>query len=286
MPSFIKLDVSTQAAGAGAKEDMSSRLSRLETLPAEVRRHLLSVLDFSQLKALVHASPIFHSQYLHSRRFLLQKTVEVTLGTAMVDAYFAYNYSVRTADIANHDIQVVLPLYFKLTRQRCLPSTTKLTESDALGMLKRHRQIVAPLMEYTAGQMLQCLAEQSQKQQPSEHRQRASYSNMEVARLTRAIYRFQLLHQVLIPAICTKLPNEDNQEVFVGKNIIIMFFSFLELWEIEELVSYVRFARLMCSSLCIVIFPENSPSSPARNLGTFKLVTYLGVPCTLSDTRI
>lgn len=34
----------------------------LETLQADIRRHLLFTLEYESLKALVHASPIYHQQ--------------------------------------------------------------------------------------------------------------------------------------------------------------------------------------------------------------------------------
>ncbi len=257
---------------------MSRRLSRLEKLPAEIRHHLLSVLDVPQLKSLVHASPIFHSQYLHSRRFFLQKQVELTLGTAIVDAYFAYLYSVQTDDITDHDIHVVLPLYFTLTPKRCLPSTTKLTEDEALGMLMRHRQIVEPLVQYSAIQMLQCLNKQSFKQRPRGNGKNVSCSDMEVVRLTRAIYRYQLYHQAIGFAYM-EVSEEDEEEAFLRKDIFMDYFCCLELWEAEELVSFDRFVWVMYHSMVDIIYSDNALSNQARSLGTFKLVTHISVPC-------
>ncbi|PHH86567.1 hypothetical protein CDD83_10051 [Cordyceps sp. RAO-2017] len=64
-----------------------SRDSRLESLPPEVRRQLLSVLG---LEELVLACPAFHAQYLLNRRFLLGGCLEATLGPLAVDAWAAH----------------------------------------------------------------------------------------------------------------------------------------------------------------------------------------------------
>lgn len=42
----------------------------LENLPAEIRRYLLLTLEYEALKALVHASPVYHQQYLLDRKHL------------------------------------------------------------------------------------------------------------------------------------------------------------------------------------------------------------------------
>lgn len=62
----------------------------LENLPAEIRRHLLSTLDYEGLKALVHASSIYHQQYLLDRHHLLCKCLEATLGSNTTDACAVY----------------------------------------------------------------------------------------------------------------------------------------------------------------------------------------------------
>jgi hypothetical protein len=64
--------------------------SGLETMPPEIRRHLLSTLELAGLKALVHASPTLHEQYLLERRFLPCSSLEVTLGSVGLDANTLY----------------------------------------------------------------------------------------------------------------------------------------------------------------------------------------------------
>lgn len=43
----------------------------LESLPAEIRRYILFTLEYEELKALIHASPIYHQQYLLDRQHIL-----------------------------------------------------------------------------------------------------------------------------------------------------------------------------------------------------------------------
>ena len=51
----------------------------LEKLLPEVRRSLLSVLDFQELQALVHASPTYYQQYLLDRSFFLHTCLGTTV---------------------------------------------------------------------------------------------------------------------------------------------------------------------------------------------------------------
>lgn len=63
----------------------------LESVPAEVRHHLLSILDFEGLKALISASPVYLQQYLLDRGHLLSECCEGTLGNDLImDACAVY----------------------------------------------------------------------------------------------------------------------------------------------------------------------------------------------------
>jgi len=70
--------------------DSSQLNAPLEDCPPEVRRQLLSILELEDLSALVHASPVFHKQYLLDRRFLLCKCLETTLRSVAIDADTVY----------------------------------------------------------------------------------------------------------------------------------------------------------------------------------------------------
>lgn len=56
----------------------------LESVPAEIRHHLLSILDFEGLKALTFASPIYLQQYLLDREHLLSECRERKLGNTNI----------------------------------------------------------------------------------------------------------------------------------------------------------------------------------------------------------
>ena len=62
----------------------------LENLPPETRRHVLYVTGFEELRALIHASPVFHQQCSLDRRSLLSQSSETMLGNVTVDACGVY----------------------------------------------------------------------------------------------------------------------------------------------------------------------------------------------------
>lgn len=87
----------------------------LESLPAEIRRHLLSTLEYDRLKALVQAFPVYHQQYLLGRQHLLCKCLEMTLGSnIIVDAWAVHqssldDFSEATHHRDSHSVSRILP---------------------------------------------------------------------------------------------------------------------------------------------------------------------------------
>ena len=73
----------------------------LESLPPEIWLQLLSILELEELRALVHASPVFHQQYLLDRRSLLCKSLETTLRSVTVDASSACRTSLLASSLSN-----------------------------------------------------------------------------------------------------------------------------------------------------------------------------------------
>lgn len=58
----------------------------LQSLPPEIRQQIPGALEYDDLRAFVHASPVFHEQYLLDRRTILCKCLERALGSATVNA--------------------------------------------------------------------------------------------------------------------------------------------------------------------------------------------------------
>ena len=92
----------------------------LEKLPPEIRCHILYILGITEIRALVHASPVFHQQYVLDRRSLLSKSLKTTLGDVAVDACAVYQSG--WADYEDLCIEdEVVQFLNSYQNRRCLP---------------------------------------------------------------------------------------------------------------------------------------------------------------------
>ncbi|KAI1130248.1 hypothetical protein F5Y10DRAFT_289695 [Nemania abortiva] len=197
---------------------------RLDNLPPELRRYLLSILDIQQLKGLVRASPTFYHQYRYDRRFILRRSLEQTLGSAAIDA-FAVKRDTK------EDIPRFLKWYSEMTPQRYLSLTDKLTPGEVLGMARTYTHYVKPLIDYYVRWVLENLAKEA-KIDTSINIDEVVLSKTDMIRLTRTVYRFQLLSEVV----------DDPLEHVWGERTD-SFLGMLEPWEREDLFAFCHFAE-------------------------------------------
>lgn len=202
--------------------------SKLESLPPEIRRQILSTLDLARLKAVVRASPAFHQQYLFDRNHLLCTSLETTLDSVTVDAYAVSQYATQRKDTRQDSL---LKLYSTKISRQFLPLVGKLTLEETLKIVFFYFQLVKPLIEYYARWTLDNLAEEAGEDACGE----VALTSMETLRLTRAIYRFQLLCQLADP-VDTAIMSSRGETVRA-------FLDLLEPWEIEEVFSFYQFAQ-------------------------------------------
>lgn len=212
---------------------------RLESLPPEVRRQLLLALDLPRLKAMVRASPTFHQQYLFDRRYILCTSLEKTLGNVTVDAYAVCLYATQDRDTRQDGFLKLLYHSSKSSRQ-FLPLVDKLTLDETMKAVFFYLQSVKPLIEYYARWILNNLAKEINKdacsQESSQESIQVTLTRTEELRLTRAVYRFQLLCQLADRA-------DDTTSISSRAERVEAFLDLLEPWEIEELFSFYQFAQ-------------------------------------------
>ncbi|KAL7916982.1 hypothetical protein ACQKWADRAFT_307934 [Trichoderma austrokoningii] len=233
VPTEYKVETSEAEHESTLKPKMMERNRdcRLDILPPEVRRHLLSILDLPRLKALVHASPTFHQQYLEDRKYILCKSLEETLGSVTVDAYAIHMFATQDANI-NQDLTGFFESCSEERLLRYLPLVNKLTQDDATSMVAFHLRCVNPIAGYYARWALDNLAKETGKDS-SDYRQEIALTLTEAMRFTRAVYRFQLLCQLADP-----IRSSRHKLIHVQA-----FLDTLKAWEIEELFSFYQFAR-------------------------------------------
>ncbi|KAJ3544460.1 hypothetical protein NM208_g3039 [Fusarium decemcellulare] len=199
--------------------------SRLGCLPPEVRRYILSILDLTSLSALVHASPTFHQQYLVDRRYLLCKSLEMTIGCLTAEAYAVHQL------LTPRNTSDFLEWYSENCSQRAAPITNELTEGVASSMAGFYLGSVKSIVEYCARSMLDDLKKKADNNHGDQ--EKVQPSRIEMMRLTRAAYRFQLLCQLVSPERNSRTSREDTLQAFM---------NIMEPWQIEELFAFYQFA--------------------------------------------
>ncbi|OIW27380.1 hypothetical protein CONLIGDRAFT_682435 [Coniochaeta ligniaria NRRL 30616] len=226
----IPVDHVSSIAAVPCVRDCSSGL---ESLPPEIRRYILSCLDLPRMKVLVHASPTFHQQYVHDRKYLLCRSLEETLGSVTVDAYAVHLFAAQVRN-KNRNISGFLRSYSESTAQRRLRLADKLTQDEVISMVAFYFHYVEPTTEHFVSWIIQKLRkapEESLLGQPAT----TTLTNTELMRFTRATYRFQTLcHLGDSDDKNIRLWREDNMQAFL---------DILEPWEREELYSFYQFAE-------------------------------------------
>ncbi|KAF4468590.1 hypothetical protein FALBO_4510 [Fusarium albosuccineum] len=214
----------------------------LEDLPAEVRRHLLSVLDLPQLKALVRASPTFHQQYVFDRKYLLCRSLENTLGSVMFDAY-ACQLS-QSSDWKQFQQDY--------TEKNCLPPSDQITQETAAKIAVFHTNYVTPIVRYFSDKSLNHLLSLTKDLEGD--KLEAALSTSEAMRFTRAVYRFEILCQVAGP--------HSETDMFLRTEAAEQFFLIFEPWEVEELLSFYQFVEPIYDDIFKQVRDDFHPDNP------------------------
>lgn len=169
----------------------STSSATLDTLPAELRSQILSYIsELEDLKALVHASPVFHQQYLLNREVLLGRLLETTLGNVLVDAY-AVQISASLYEPGRKLPKRIVRQFIETYVEFCSTPDTILDQcstEDLASMAWFYSSVARPLS-------LDCPALFCQNlDAPLEA---GSLSKTERIRFLRALYRFQLYCNLL-----------------------------------------------------------------------------------------
>ncbi|KAL1865936.1 hypothetical protein VTK73DRAFT_4998 [Phialemonium thermophilum] len=122
----------------------------LETLPNEVRFLILSFVDLPTLDNLVHASPVFHAQYLGHRRYFLCTALDLTLGDYVAEACISLRSRIPSGGLSGISYHAIGQMLLTLNERK--PSFSGypilnlgLTEDEAVQMAAFHLGKVQPL---------------------------------------------------------------------------------------------------------------------------------------------
>jgi hypothetical protein len=204
----------------------------LETLPAELRHLILeSIDDLDDLKSLVLASPVYHEQYLHSRRWFLRGILQTTLsdGNVLADAYATHASGMlhKNGPQSYTDFATFRLFMTQYAAHRSVPTgqlwaQITATEDDVVEMAAFYLGVVRPLLELCAAIFLSHLNSSIPV---------GRLSQTERTRLLRALYRFQTYCYLfgMGPSGDTKSFEAPNIDRLMG------FFGRFPPWEIEEI---------------------------------------------------
>ncbi|KAK4034326.1 hypothetical protein C8A01DRAFT_39201 [Parachaetomium inaequale] len=205
----------------------------MEALPPELRLQiLLSISDVADLKAVVHASPVFHQQYLLDRQKVLGRVLEGTLGGAFVEAYAVQASTCLDkpgGELLRPTVEQFLGEYrgFRLDPGAVL---RQCTIEDLAGMAAFHQDAIQTLLEYCPAVFLSKFDTTT-----GTPLQVGDLSTTERTRFLRSLYRFQLFCILF----STKRPYYPP-EGFSEEDVLTIFFGIFNPWEAEEVACISR----------------------------------------------
>ncbi|UPL00537.1 hypothetical protein LCI18_011471 [Fusarium solani-melongenae] len=223
----------------------------VENLPPEVRHEILTTLDLTSLRNVVHASPVFYRQYVLKRRSVLSRCLERTLGRTLLDAYWVYQ-TARSSKFPSITNDETIPNFRQAYMHQQVSGSysvlrKSVTENLAIGIAAFHYSTVEPIMQFYIRHVLEILDKQTGGivgQEP--------LSQVEQARLIRGLYRFQLccnlFNMANFPVSSTLSRKERTMRILTD------YISLLEPWEIEEMGCIYLFANIQFGRISTVIW--------------------------------
>ncbi|KAF9889591.1 hypothetical protein FE257_007099 [Aspergillus nanangensis] len=212
----------------------------LENLPPEIRLLLLSILELEELKALVHASPVYHQQYLLNRKYVLCQSLDGALYGVAAEACVTYRSI--TVDLSNDKYRGAVDELMKSyrARRRSPPQYSifheALTLEEAKAIAAFHLSVIVPLIQRYTEWALDNLGKETQNPRLQE-----PLSTMETTRIMRALYRFELCCNVFGNG---SLPDRKRPwNDFDIEDFYAIFISLFEPWEVEEMACIFAFSE-------------------------------------------
>lgn len=257
--------------------------SNLESLPAEVRRHILSVMDLPRLEALIRASPTYHQQYRLDRRYLLDAALQVALGSVALDAYVTQK-AMASQEMTPESFSGVLDIWEERLPHSSSFQLGTIAEDEVLNMVSFYLHTAAPVAKYYLEKAMNNLDErvgEVSHKLPSQHEP----SNIEWQRCLRAAYRFQLLCCAVKSTRSIRNSYDDTLERLAER----LFYT-PEPWQGEELLSFYQFAEAVYEEIfddiAAEVHPDNArfddQARPPTPEGAFELARF-GDTCEPKD---
>lgn len=204
--------------------------AQLENLPAEIRRHILSTLKYEELRALVHASSVYHQQYVLDRQHILCECLKTTLGNNITDACAVFQ-SGLAGFLETRTQEKNLQFLESYRNHRYSPHYLKsLTLDEVISIVIFHFSIIKPLAWYYTGWAMDNLSQETKDPQTHE-----PLSITEEQRLVRSLYRFQLYCNLFG---VSRYPFDQEFLSIRPADFLGLFLNIYEPWEVEEFLCF------------------------------------------------
>ncbi|POS70542.1 hypothetical protein DHEL01_v211067 [Diaporthe helianthi] len=223
---------------------MAAYSQTLEGLPAELRMALLlNMPDLATLSRLVHASPVFHAQYLLERKSILFFVLlKETTDDVLVDVYAAFKSHpsrIGPPKKPHTNMLCFLESTYLAWRSRSIttrPTLDTYSLEELSGMASFQQSMVNPLATHFVSWALANFRSHPAQLSAQPFGSEEALTRTERTRVMRALYRFE--------EFCNLL-REPNYEIFVGIDPNEFFFSSLDLepWEAEEVCTVFAFVK-------------------------------------------
>ncbi|KAJ5950323.1 uncharacterized protein N7479_008736 [Penicillium vulpinum] len=219
----------------------------LESLPPEIRRHLLSMMELDALKSLVHASPVFHQQYLLDRKWVLCRSLAATLrsNSLIYEVRAVYESGLKT--FWDTRTKPTVKQFVKAYRQgrssshnspfsEAVTLSKELTLEEVLYLAKFHFLIIQPLMQ----KYINCTSTfLTVGLHVPYDQKKGGLREIEEMRLLRAFYRFQICCNLFGHGYNGR--NFRGAPGFAAMEVSALLESLFEPWEIEGIVCIYEF---------------------------------------------
>jgi hypothetical protein len=224
--------------------------SHLERLPPELRLAIFHLLELDDLKSLVHASPVYHNQYISGKASILRKCIHNVSQRLQVDLPAVRE--VRTLEFANartgHTLEnFIFSLHNRIDSRFDSTSVAKLTESELVEITEFLFTIVPFVqlyMEWAWSNFAEANGQEEDATRPLTYQ---PPSRTETTRILRGMYNFEILCNIAGPGRYNTLQikpvtGEDHSQIAWGSSLLAaMFVRTIQPWEAEEIHSIMFF---------------------------------------------
>jgi hypothetical protein len=232
-------------------------VSTQEDLPYELKNQiLLNISDFRTLNATVHASPSYHQVYASQREHILSTVLERELeGPALADALTTVRACKLVAGKGRFtNVKDFLAEYRTSMYGKGGGSSSAIGPDEASEVARLHTLIGSIALIFYHFTL--AARPHLPNAQPTDS---GSPSKMELRRIYRALYRFELFCTLFCPPVHYDYSKPINREKEAdGRDMADWFLQIFQPWKVEEIACVYDYFWRQCDTF----FKEIAPGPP------------------------